>query len=121
MDAIHGDQTMLKNALEELMREKSFNPRSLSLSAGLGATAVRDILEDRVKSPRGNTIIALAEALNVDPSALLEGQSYVNVPMGGAKTAIGVMGCMWGISHFVVDRWDISHIAFAHSVWRPCE
>ncbi len=58
--------------LRALMTEKGFNPRSLSLKAGLNATAVRDILEGRAKSPRYHTIMALAAALDVPPHSLMD-------------------------------------------------
>ena len=50
--------------LQELMETKGFNPRSLSLAAGLNATAVRDMLEGRTMSPRYDTARSLAYALS---------------------------------------------------------
>lgn len=61
----------LTHNLRVLMALKGFNPRSLSLTAGLNATAVRDILEGRARSPRYNTIQALANALQVTPAQLM--------------------------------------------------
>jgi hypothetical protein len=51
--------------LNRLMREAGYNPRSLALAASLGPTAVRDILEERVASPRYATLQALAGVLGV--------------------------------------------------------
>jgi len=59
--------------LRALMASKEFNPRSLSLKAGLNATAVRDMLEGRAKFPRYDTIEALARALDVAPAQLMGG------------------------------------------------
>jgi transcriptional regulator with XRE-family HTH domain len=59
--------------LRRLMEEKEFNPRSLSLAAGLNATAVRDILEGRAKYPRYDTIESLAKALKITPNHLMTG------------------------------------------------
>jgi transcriptional regulator with XRE-family HTH domain len=57
--------------LRELMEQKGFNPRSLSLAAGLNATAVRDMLEGRTQSPRYDTARALANALETTPAILM--------------------------------------------------
>lgn len=60
--------------LRFLMDAKKMNPRSLSLKAGLNATAVRDMLEGRAKFPRYDTVEALAEALEVTPAQLMGGK-----------------------------------------------
>ncbi len=57
--------------LRTLMEEQEYNPRSLSLKAGLNATAVRDMLEGRSRFPRYDTIQALAEALGTTPALLM--------------------------------------------------
>jgi len=57
--------------LRTLMEQKGFNPRSLSLKAGLNATAVRDMLEGRTKFPRYDTARALAGALGTTPVTLM--------------------------------------------------
>jgi transcriptional regulator with XRE-family HTH domain len=57
--------------LRAMMEQRGFNPRSLSLAAGLNATAVRDMLEGRSKSPRYDTAQALAGALDTTPAALM--------------------------------------------------
>src|SRR3984885_1962537 len=57
--------------LRELMEKKGFNPRSLSLAAGLNATAVRDMLEGRTQSPRYDTARALANALGTTSAILM--------------------------------------------------
>lgn len=59
------------NNLRRLMEEQDYNPRSLSLKAGLNATAVRDMLEGRSRFPRYDTALALAEALNTTPAQLM--------------------------------------------------
>jgi transcriptional regulator with XRE-family HTH domain len=60
--------------LHLLMEQRGLNPRSLSLKAGLNATAVRDMLDGRSRFPRYDTIQALSEALGTTP-ALLMGDS----------------------------------------------
>lgn len=62
--------------LRLLMEKHGYNPRSLSLKAGLNATAVRDMLDGRSRFPRYDTIQAMAEVLETTP-ALLMGDSEV--------------------------------------------
>ncbi|MDX2028960.1 MAG: helix-turn-helix transcriptional regulator [Alphaproteobacteria bacterium] len=57
--------------LRALMDEKGYNPRSLSLKAGLSPTAVRDMLEGRSRFPRYDTAKALADALDTTPAFLM--------------------------------------------------
>ncbi len=57
------------------MRDAGYNPRSLSLAAGLGMTAVRDILDGRIASPRYQTLEALARLLGVSVAWLANGES----------------------------------------------
>jgi phage repressor protein C with HTH and peptisase S24 domain len=59
-----------KEKLTSLMKERGLNPRSLSVAAGLGATALRDILEGRTKNPRIDTVAAIAKVLKVHPEDL---------------------------------------------------
>lgn len=61
--------------LRALMTARQLNPRSLSLKAGLNATAVRDMLEGRTRFPRYDTVMALAGALDVTPAELMSGIS----------------------------------------------
>jgi len=60
------------NVLRSLMDKNGYNPRSLSIKAGLNATAVRDILEGRAKHPRYDTIKSLSDILNVTPDELMD-------------------------------------------------
>ena len=57
------------------MRDAGYNPRSLSLAAGLGMTAVRDILDGRIASPRYQTLEALARLLGVSVAWLANGEA----------------------------------------------
>lgn len=57
--------------LRNMMEDQGFNPRSLSLKAGLNPTAVRDIFEGRSRFPRYDTAMALAEALHTTPARLM--------------------------------------------------
>ena len=66
--------------LRFLMETKGFNARRLSLTAGLGATAVRDMLEGRAKFPRYDTVESLAATLEVTPAQLMGGRDLSNPP-----------------------------------------
>jgi phage repressor protein C with HTH and peptisase S24 domain len=66
------------------MRDAGYNPRSLSLAAGLGMTAVRDILDGRIASPRYATLSALAKVLGVSAEYLATGEQAAAV--AGAAT-----------------------------------
>ena len=57
--------------LRLLMEKHGYNPRSLSLKAGLNATAVRDMLDGRSRFPRYDTIQAMAEVLDTTPALLM--------------------------------------------------
>ncbi len=57
--------------LRRLMDEQGLNPRSLSLRAGLNATAVRDMIEGRSRFPRYDTVQALADVLHTTPAYLM--------------------------------------------------
>ena len=65
----------LQTRLERAMRDAGYNPRSLSLAAGLGITAVRDILENRIVSPRYQTLEALSRLLGVSVTYLATGET----------------------------------------------
>jgi phage repressor protein C with HTH and peptisase S24 domain len=64
----------LADRLTRLMRQAGYNPRSLSLAASLGPTAVRDIVEGRISSPRYATLQALAQILGVGVEHLVDGE-----------------------------------------------
>jgi len=67
--------------LRALMAHRGYNARSLSLTAGLNATAVRDMLEGRARFPRYDTVESLSKALSVTPAQLMGGtpDSILNV------------------------------------------
>jgi phage repressor protein C with HTH and peptisase S24 domain len=67
------------------MRDAGYNPRSLSLAAELGMTAVRDILDGRIASPRYVTLSALAKVLGVSVEYLATGEATAAV--GSAMVA----------------------------------
>lgn len=60
-----------KNRLRRLRDKRGFNNRSLSVAAGLGDTAVRDVLHGKSVEPRYSTIRCLAGALGCQLSDLV--------------------------------------------------
>jgi transcriptional regulator with XRE-family HTH domain len=67
--------------MRTLMDEQGFNPRSLSLRAGLNATAVRDMFEGRSRFPRYDTVQALADALKTTPAQLMSDGATTATPV----------------------------------------
>lgn len=74
--------------LRLLMDKHGYNPRSLSLKAGLNATAVRDMLDGRSRFPRYDTIQAMAEVLDTTP-ALLMGDADVTLEVSAKGQGFG--------------------------------
>lgn len=66
--------------LRLLMAEQGLNPRSLSLRAGLNATAVRDMIEGRSRFPRYDTVQALADVLKTTPARLMSDPQATTEP-----------------------------------------
>ncbi len=108
----------LAGRLERAMREAGYNPRSLSLSAALGMTAVRDILDGRIASPRYATLSALARVLGVSVEWLVngdvaEGAAATPVQAAGQPRDFPVYGAARGGSagSMAVDNTPIEHMA----------
>lgn len=80
----------VSDRLARLMRQAGHTARSLSLAASLGPTAVRDIVEGRIASPRYATLQALAAVLGVGVEYLATGelaQDFAAPEPGGAGSA----------------------------------
>lgn len=79
----------LKAILDE--RKGMTNAKKLSLEAGLGETAVRDILKDRSASPKLETIYKLSQALKVPVYRLMPSmidQSYAELAAKDEEIAL---------------------------------
>lgn len=61
-----------RQRLRELVSEVGPSARALSLAAGLGSTAIKDILSGKSRDPGAATLAQIAGALGVDPSQLME-------------------------------------------------
>lgn len=57
--------------LERIVAEKGANNRSVAESAGLGHTAVRDIITRKVRNPTYATLVRLAEVLGVGVAEII--------------------------------------------------
>jgi transcriptional regulator with XRE-family HTH domain len=77
--------TEIRARLRAAMQNKKIAAKRLSKLAGLGETAVRDIMET-VDDPRVGTLIKLADALEMPVSSLFGGQVPVlgKIGAGGA-------------------------------------
>lgn len=65
------DETLLQRRIRERLELLRRSPRDVSLKAGLGPDAIRTILSGRSRSPRGETLQALAEELQCEVGYLL--------------------------------------------------
>lgn len=63
-----------RDRLRKIIEDRGLSMKQLSIAAGLGETAVRDMLQ-KVTSPRVDTVTAIAEQLGVSLTELLEGRS----------------------------------------------
>ena len=66
-----GSLLELQKRLAALMEEQDVKAATLSTEAGLGKTAVRDILERTARSPEYFTVAKLADVLGVTPDYLV--------------------------------------------------
>ena len=57
--------------LLDLIAEQGMTPHSASRAAGLGGTAVKDIVQSKRRNPSYATVLALAKVLSVTPEQLL--------------------------------------------------
>lgn len=64
-------ETVLQQRIRERLQLLRLNPRQASLQADLGPDAIRTILSGRSKSPRGETLSALARVLECEVDYLL--------------------------------------------------
>ncbi len=84
----HGQSNAIRSAIRSLMTERGIGAKTLSREASLGETAIRDILEGRVASPRINTLSAIAKFFNVPLAYLLEGSDVAVVGKIGAGGSV---------------------------------
>jgi transcriptional regulator with XRE-family HTH domain len=69
--ALIAPKSDLQKRLEALLQEKGMSMREVSLAAGLNETAVKAIMNGKSVSPRGQSLIAIAKALQIDLATLL--------------------------------------------------
>jgi repressor LexA len=81
------DINEIRAALRRAMRDKKIAAKKLSKVAGLGETAVRDILDKGVE-PRVGTLIKLADALDVPASSLFGTQIPVLGKIGAGGSIL---------------------------------
>jgi len=85
-------ESPLQKELRRRILEGGFNQKSLARQAGLNETAIRDILKGRSRSPRINTLEAIARVLDCSVPQLTGGRE---APKPQAKTdRIDVIGAV---------------------------
>ena len=69
--ATHVDRVdTLASGLQRALEETGWSARGLSLAAGLGADAVRDVLRQQASTLTGDRLTRIAAVLGIDPAAL---------------------------------------------------
>lgn len=81
------DINAIRAALQREMAKKGFRAKKLSKVAGLGETAVRDLMQT-VDDPRVGTLIKLAEALEIPASSLFGTQVPVLGKIGAGGSIL---------------------------------
>ena len=74
------------------MQKEGLSQKALSLKASLNETAVRDILKGRVKHPRMDTTMAIANALGVSVEYLIEEQTTEHYPSASKNDLVFLQG-----------------------------
>ena len=77
---------LLARNLESLMEEKGLNASAWAKDAGLGHTAVRDIIHEKVKNPTYRTLLRLADVAGVDVRRITVGPNYLQADDELAET-----------------------------------
>lgn len=70
--------------LERIIEEKGTNNRAVAEAAGLGHTAVRDIILRKVRNPTFATLLRLSEVLSVDVAEIVGMPTQVKRPIAVA-------------------------------------
>lgn len=76
-----------RGRLKELLSEKSRSGRDVSLAAGLGATAVKDILNGKSQNPEFQTLAKIALALGVPIGEFVSGADMTGNDAGAVHTS----------------------------------
>ena len=97
--------TILQLRLASRLKATGLSARAASLKAGLGPDAIRTVLKDRSRSPRGERLQALARALSCDVRYLLGETDELGEPQSGLK-----------FGGFLRVEYDL-----AASVWRDAQ
>lgn len=99
---------MWRETLGQLIRDRGETMKSISLRAGLGETAVRDILQKRVNSPSIETLTAIADALEIPLSVVLGGSMYGSRTVRYIKVVGEVAAGAWrDVTHADFQEFEI--------------
>ncbi|TFL17737.1 adenosylcobalamin-dependent ribonucleoside-diphosphate reductase [Jannaschia formosa] len=89
LSAAATEPASLANRLAGIMKQRDLKPATLSKMAGLNRRAVTDILEGRSKSPKLQTVTALAAALDVPISSLASDEVHPATSQETAPASAG--------------------------------
>lgn len=84
-----GPKSPIAIRIESRLRELKLSASAASLKAGLSRFAISNIQKNPESIPRGQTLVQLAQALDVTPEYLLTGKG--EVPVGGAGRRIPIL------------------------------
>ncbi len=99
------DMAYLREVLAHAIKQKGLSPRNASLRAGLGETAIRDILLEKTADVRMATMARLADVLEVPMACFFE-RNWVAV-IG----EVGPTGMARGFSKSRVYRVNVPQVA----------
>jgi SOS-response transcriptional repressor LexA len=99
---------MWRDNLRRILDQRGLDMKKVSKEAGLGETAVRDMLVGRVKEPGVSTLAKVADALNVSIGALL-GESTYEERMSRYVKVVGsaAAGAWQEVTHQDFDVYEI--------------
>jgi transcriptional regulator with XRE-family HTH domain len=103
------DIEAIRRVLTRHMAARKWSARKLARQAGLGQSAVRDLL-GKVSDPRLSTIYALADALDISPLALLGVESAMDEIEQAARALADKL------DEVAEASGEIFSFAFAHGV-----
>lgn len=83
-DAINAINARVVENIRTLLEEKGAKPTALSKAAGMGHTTIVDLLKKPGASPRYDTVLKIAHALNVDVRRITIGPDYLHADQRSA-------------------------------------
>lgn len=92
--------SVIATHIERLIAERGTNPRAVSLAAGMSPTGVRDIIIRKTKNPTFDSLVRIANVLNVSVAEIVG----VDLRLPGTVAVAGRVGA--GATVDLVDAYD---------------